>query len=132
MNTSGFEDTLLKLHRQYSKDEIIGLLEQKVKKLEYNQGILKSDIAELYHELELKYTPEPCTLTEHQLRGKLGAVRKELKLKDEQIKQLIARLLVYEKTEKDKYEPTLKNGLTLVGYDCPGPKTEKDEKISSD
>jgi len=102
MNTSGFEDTLLKLHRQYSKDEIIGLLEQKVKKLEYNQGILKSDIAELYHELELKYTPEPCNLIENQLRGKNGALRKELKLREEQIKELTNRLMVYQKTEKDE------------------------------
>ena len=102
MNTTGFEDTLLKIHRQYSKDEIIGLLQQKIKKLAYNQGVLKSDIAELYHELELKYTPQPCNLNENQLRAKNNTLRKELKLKEKQIKDLLDRLLVYEKTDKDE------------------------------
>ena len=48
----GFEHTILKLHRQFDKDEIIGLLRKEVSRLEFNQGILKSEISELEYLLK--------------------------------------------------------------------------------
>jgi hypothetical protein len=41
------ETLLLKLKRQYSKDEVVKLLSEQIKELQIENGILKSEIAEL-------------------------------------------------------------------------------------
>ena len=58
----GFERTILKLHRQFDKDEIVGLLRKEVSRLEFNQGVLKSGIAELEYLLK-KEREQPKMVT---------------------------------------------------------------------
>ena len=49
----GFEDRLLmKLKRKYTRDEEVGLLVQKLKRVEVENGELRSRIAELEYQLK--------------------------------------------------------------------------------
>lgn len=49
-----YRPVLLKLHRTYSRDEAISFLMDTIKKLEFENGVLKSDIADLEYKLSVK------------------------------------------------------------------------------
>lgn len=45
---SSFTDrTLIRLRREYSKDEVFSALNNRLKKIEFENGVLKSEVAEL-------------------------------------------------------------------------------------
>lgn len=58
-----YEDTILKLSRKYTDSEVIGLLRQKVSKLEIKHGQCKSYITEL-EDKEKSYQKQIKKLTE--------------------------------------------------------------------
>lgn len=72
------ENVLLRIRRQYSKDEAVGVLIKELSDAKFKNGELLSEIAELKDQIEvLKY-------------GSLNQVRKKKKewLKDDVVKQL--------------------------------------------
>ena len=47
-----FDNVLIKLRRQYSKDEVVAALSKKISELEIENGTLKSEIEHLEFELK--------------------------------------------------------------------------------
>ena len=47
-----FDNVLIKLRRQYSKDEVVAALSKKISKVEIENGTLKSEIEHLEFELK--------------------------------------------------------------------------------
>lgn len=96
---NNFENTILKLHRQYDKDEIVGLLRQRVKTLEFEIGLLKSDNAELEHNLVSQILPEGIDGDTKALYDKVNSLQRKVKNQKVQIHNLLTKLQIYEKND---------------------------------
>ena len=53
-NNQYIDNTLLRLRRVYSKEETVSALNKKLSEVEFNNGVLKSEVDELKHLLGLK------------------------------------------------------------------------------
>jgi chaperonin cofactor prefoldin len=56
-----FDNVLIKLRRQYSKDEVVAALSKKISELEIENGTLKSEIEHLEFELKKYKKTTPNT-----------------------------------------------------------------------
>ncbi len=85
-------DVLLKLRRAYSKDEAFRFMDEELKKAMYENGLLKSENAEI--SFELKKTRKilnsaKSSLTKDDLKeARFVELRKQLKSKCDKIKRL--------------------------------------------
>lgn len=99
-------DTLLKLRRQYSKEEAVAALDKRLKEVEYENGLLKSEVSELeyYKKLNKKLTGDLKTSNNNmeQLRSGLernGVLKNKVKELKIYIEHLETRLFA-EETKK--------------------------------
>lgn len=65
------ERTLLSLRREYSKDEVVAALNKKIRDIEFENGLLKSEVSEIEY-----------------LRSENLKIKKDLKHSNTQLKQL--------------------------------------------
>lgn len=84
-------EVLLSLKRRYSKDETVALLNKRLAEVEFENGILKSELAELKHEL---HSAKESVIIE-------GTKTKKMWLKDDLIVQYEYQLKAANKKVKE-------------------------------
>jgi len=96
MSKKDFIDrTLLKLRRQYSANETISALNKKLKELEYENGVLQSEVSEMeYLRNELSKLESKLKNTETRLNDLLKSNEKKIVLKREndELKEYVSHL----------------------------------------
>ena len=89
---SKYNGVLLKIRRRFTKDEAFKFMDNELKKAKYENGILKSEVAELSSQLKKanKQLNSPkATLTKDDLKeARFIEMEKRLKAKCEKIKRL--------------------------------------------
>jgi F0F1-type ATP synthase membrane subunit b/b' len=82
------ERTLLKLRRKYSKDETIAALNKKISEIEFENGVLKSEIDELQYKLKHQAIEIKQTLSNEISKKIHESFKKTLNEKNSAIKSL--------------------------------------------
>lgn len=106
---SKYEDRLrMRLYRKYSKDEEVSFLVDQMKKLEYENGVLKSDLAEARDHAKIKSRNlglekrkaedrlQEKNIKIKELQQRLNDFKNEV-MKDEKIKELVSKLKIKSK-----------------------------------